>query len=27
MWHNSLAKPEFQQYLAVEKVQMCDRLH
>ena len=27
MWHSSLGKPEFQQYLAVEKVQMCDRLH
>ena len=27
MWRSGLEKPEFQQYLAVEKVQMCDRLH
>lgn len=27
MWHSSLGKPEFQRYLAVEKVQMCDRLY
>lgn len=27
MWRSGLEKPEFQQYLTVEKVQMCDRLH
>ncbi|MEG4574079.1 ribosomal protein S18-alanine N-acetyltransferase [Microcoleus sp. N3A4] len=27
MWRSGLEKPEFQQYLAVEKVQMRDRLH
>ncbi len=27
MWRSGLEKPEFQRYLAVEKVQMCDRLH
>ncbi|XZN98852.1 MAG: ribosomal protein S18-alanine N-acetyltransferase [Microcoleus sp.] len=27
MWRSGLEKPEFQQYLAVEKVQMCDRLN
>ena len=27
MWRNGIEKPEFLQYLAVEKVQMCDRLH
>ncbi len=27
MWRSGLEKPEFQQYLAVEKVQICDRLH
>ncbi len=27
MWHSSLGKPEFERYLAVEKVQMCDRLY
>ncbi|MEG3839887.1 ribosomal protein S18-alanine N-acetyltransferase [Microcoleus sp. herbarium14] len=27
MWRSGLEKPEFQQYLAVEKVQMCDRLY
>ncbi|WP_333416340.1 ribosomal protein S18-alanine N-acetyltransferase [Microcoleus sp. MOSTC5] len=27
MWRNNIEKPEFQQYLAVEKVQFCDRLH
>jgi ribosomal-protein-alanine N-acetyltransferase len=26
MWRSGLEKPEFQQYLAVEKVQICDRL-
>jgi len=26
MWRSGLEKPEFQRYLAVEKVQMCDRL-
>ena len=25
MWRSGLEKPEFQQYLAVEKVQICDR--
>jgi [ribosomal protein S18]-alanine N-acetyltransferase len=27
MWRSGLEKPEFQQYLTVEKVQMCDRLN
>ncbi|MEG4984544.1 ribosomal protein S18-alanine N-acetyltransferase [Microcoleus sp. BR0-C5] len=27
MWRSGLEKPEFQRYLADEKVQMCDRLH
>ncbi len=27
MWRSGLEKPEFQRYLAVEKVQMCDRLY
>ncbi|WP_445305040.1 ribosomal protein S18-alanine N-acetyltransferase [Microcoleus sp. Pol12B4] len=27
MWRSGIEKPEFQQYLAVEKVQSCDRLH
>ncbi|AFZ07078.1 (SSU ribosomal protein S18P)-alanine acetyltransferase [Oscillatoria nigro-viridis PCC 7112] len=27
MWRSGLEKPEFQRYLAVEKVQMCDRLN
>jgi len=27
MWRSGIEKPEFQQYLAVEKVQICDRLH
>ncbi|MEP6518373.1 ribosomal protein S18-alanine N-acetyltransferase [Microcoleus vaginatus] len=27
MWRSGLEKPEFKQYLAVEKVQICDRLH
>ncbi|MEG4057594.1 ribosomal protein S18-alanine N-acetyltransferase [Microcoleus sp. Pol7_B2] len=27
MWRSGIEKPEFLQYLAVEKVQMCDRLH
>ncbi|MEG4368830.1 ribosomal protein S18-alanine N-acetyltransferase [Microcoleus sp. B4b_D2] len=27
MWRSALEKPEFQRYLAVEKVRMCDRLH
>jgi [ribosomal protein S18]-alanine N-acetyltransferase len=27
MWRSGLEKPEFQQYLTVEKVQMCDRLY
>ncbi|MEG4119460.1 ribosomal protein S18-alanine N-acetyltransferase [Microcoleus sp. N9_B4] len=27
MWRSGQEKPEFQRYLAVEKVQMCDRLH
>ncbi|MEZ2231137.1 ribosomal protein S18-alanine N-acetyltransferase [Microcoleus sp.] len=27
MWRSGLEKPEFQQYLAVEKVQMCARLN
>jgi [ribosomal protein S18]-alanine N-acetyltransferase len=27
MWRRGLEKPEFQQYLAVEKQEMCDRLH
>lgn len=27
MWRSGLEKPEFQQYLAVEKVQICDQLH
>ena len=27
MWRSGLEKPEFQQYLAVEKVQICDRLN
>jgi ribosomal-protein-alanine N-acetyltransferase len=26
MWRSGIEKPEFQQYLAVEKVQICDRL-
>jgi len=27
MWRSGLEKPEFKLYLAVEKVQVCDRLH
>ena len=27
MWRSGLEKPEFQQYLAVEKMQICDRLN
>ncbi|MEG3868696.1 ribosomal protein S18-alanine N-acetyltransferase [Microcoleus sp. MON2_D6] len=27
MWRSGLEKPEFQQYLTVEKREMCDRLH
>ena len=27
MWRSGLEKPEFQRYLTVEKVQMCDRFH
>jgi ribosomal-protein-alanine N-acetyltransferase len=27
MWRSGLEKPEFQQHLAVEKVQICDRLN
>ena len=27
MWRSGIEKPEFKQYLAVEKVQVCDRLH
>ncbi len=27
MWRSGLEKPEFQRYLAVEKVQMCDRFN
>jgi [ribosomal protein S18]-alanine N-acetyltransferase len=27
MWRSGLEKPEFQQYLAVEKMQICDRLY
>ncbi|MEG4517358.1 MULTISPECIES: ribosomal protein S18-alanine N-acetyltransferase [unclassified Microcoleus] len=27
MWRSGLEKPDFQRYLADEKVQMCDRLH
>jgi hypothetical protein len=27
MWRSGLEKPEFQRYLAVEKVQMCERLY
>ncbi|MBW3585322.1 MAG: GNAT family N-acetyltransferase, partial [Cyanobacteria bacterium 0813] len=27
MWRSGIEKPEFNQYLAVEKVQICDRLH
>ncbi|MEG3861865.1 ribosomal protein S18-alanine N-acetyltransferase [Microcoleus sp. herbarium12] len=27
MWRSGLEKPEFQQYLAALKVQVCDRLH
>ena len=27
MWRSGLEKPEFQRYLAVEKREMCDRLH
>ncbi|MGB7710576.1 MAG: ribosomal protein S18-alanine N-acetyltransferase [Microcoleus sp.] len=27
MWRSGLEKPEFQQYLAVEKQEICDRLH
>jgi ribosomal-protein-alanine N-acetyltransferase len=27
MWRSGLEKPEFQQYLAVEKVQICQRLY
>ncbi len=27
MWRSGLEKPEFQRYLAVEKVEMCDRLY
>jgi ribosomal-protein-alanine N-acetyltransferase len=27
MWRSGLEKTEFKQYLAVEKVQVCDRLH
>ncbi|MEG4856250.1 ribosomal protein S18-alanine N-acetyltransferase [Microcoleus sp. K1-B6] len=27
MWRSGLEKPEFQRYLTVEKVQMCDRLY
>ena len=27
MWRSGLEKPEFQLYLTVEKVQMCDRFH
>ena len=27
MWRSGLEKPELKQYLAVEKVQICDRLH
>ncbi|MEG4024053.1 ribosomal protein S18-alanine N-acetyltransferase [Microcoleus sp. S13C4] len=27
MWRSGIEKPEFKQYLAVEKVQICDRLH
>ena len=27
MWRSGLEKPEFNQYLEVEKVQVCDRLH
>ncbi|WP_242715509.1 ribosomal protein S18-alanine N-acetyltransferase [Microcoleus vaginatus] len=27
MWRSGIDKPEFKQYLTVEKVQICDRLH
>ncbi|MEG4422044.1 ribosomal protein S18-alanine N-acetyltransferase [Microcoleus sp. LAD1_D5] len=27
MWRSGIDKPEFKQYFAVEKVQICDRLH
>ncbi|MEG4455197.1 ribosomal protein S18-alanine N-acetyltransferase [Microcoleus sp. N9_A1] len=27
MWRSGIEKPEFQKYLGVEKVQICDRLH